>query len=75
MLDADQKNGTDVLPVFFGYLCMNRNTNHTAAFFHMHRNSIVYRINRICEKYNIDLDDDLIRQRIALSFAALELFE
>lgn len=75
MLETDRKNGTDIFSVFFGYLCMNRNTNRTATFFHMHRNSIVYRINRICERYNIDLDNDLTRQRIAMTFAALELFE
>lgn len=74
LMEADRKNGTDVVKVFFGHLCLNRNTNETAARFHMHRNTIVYRLKRICEKYELDLDNEQTRHRIALSFAYLELF-
>ena len=73
-LENDRNTNTDVFKVFYVYMCLNRNTNKTAEVFHMHRNTIVYRINRICEKYNLDLDDELTRQKIALSFAYLELF-
>ena len=73
-LENDRNANTDVFKVFYVYMCLNRSTTKTAEVFHMHRNTIVYRINRNCEKYNFDLDDELTRQKIALSFAYLELF-
>ncbi len=68
---SDQQRGTDDLHLLFVYLCHERKSTETAAILNMHRNSIIYRINRIEESLQIDLNDEHTRLMLLFSFVPL----
>ena len=55
------------------YPIHERNISQTAKLLYMHRNSVIYRISRIRELLNVNLDDPDIRLRLLISFKILEL--
>ena len=57
------------------FLLTERNISLTARLMHMHRNSIIYRLNQIREVLAVDLDDPDIRLRLMLSFKIMELLD
>lgn len=57
------------------FLLTERNISLTARLMHMHRNSIIYRLNQIREILAVDLDDPDIRLRLMLSFKIMELLD
>lgn len=73
LLAYDEKNGTDNYKVLFTYLETSRKTAETANLLHMHRNNVNYRIKRIEELFDINIDDAQLCLKIQLSFRVLEL--
>lgn len=65
--EYDIKNNTDLLKTVATYLICERNAVQTADLLFVHRNTIQYRINRIKELTNIDLEDPDTRLYIMLS--------
>lgn len=57
------------------YLTNERNISQTAKLLYMHRNSVIYRIARIREALDMDLDDPDVRLRLLISFKILELLD
>ena len=57
------------------YLIHERNISQTAKLLYMHRNSVIYRISRIRELLNVDLDNPDIRLLLLISFKVLELLK
>lgn len=68
--EDDKKNHTDLLRTLYYYLCEERSLMKTGKLLGVHRNSVVYRINKISELVDFDLDDYKTRQNI---IAALEM--
>ena len=55
------------------YLINERNISQTAKLLYMHRNSVIYRIARIRDLLDVDLNNPEVRLRLLISFKILEL--
>lgn len=55
LYESDLERGSDLLATVVTYIQCGFNLGHTAAAMHLHRNSVVYRLNRIAERSGIDL--------------------
>lgn len=67
--ENDLQRGSNDLKLLFTYLRHERRITVTAGILNMHRNSLIYRINRIEEFLGVDLNDD--RTRLMLLFASV----
>lgn len=54
---ADEENGTNDFGLLKIYLYFDRSVKKTAELLNMHRNTVVYRLNKIKTDYRIDLDN------------------
>lgn len=64
--DKDYRNNDSNL--LFRYLKNQLRINETARESYMHRNSLVYRLDRIEEKLGVSLEDEKTRERVMLTF-------
>lgn len=64
----DDQHGTNNLELLYVYLNNDRKATDTAAIMHMHRNNVIYRIGRICDLIEMDLDDSRVRFRLLLAY-------
>lgn len=64
----DEKHGTNNFELLYVYLRYDRKATETAKTMHMHRNNVIYRIGRICEQTDLNLDDADIRFRLLLAY-------
>ena len=70
----DDNNGScSNLKLLYYYLCSERNISLTAKYVHMHRNSVIYRIQKIQDLLSLNLDDPDVRLRLLISFKILEM--
>lgn len=53
----DNLNSTEFLPTLHSYVLNLRNTNTTAGDLHIHRNTLLYRLNKIEEVFDLKLKD------------------
>ncbi len=68
----DQKNGTDYYNTLRVYLMCERDQTLAAKVLCIHRNSLVYRVNRLKEMLDVDLDDPDERLYLILSYFVSE---
>ena len=61
------------LLLLYHYLNTERNISITAKRVHMHRNSVIYRLQRIQDVLNLDLDDPDVRLRLMITFKILQM--
>ena len=66
--DYDRRHGTQYNATLFAFLKNERNLIRTAASLFIHRNSLVYRVSRINELIDVNLDDYDERQYLLLSY-------
>ena len=59
--------------LLYVYLSQDRNTTRTAAKLGMHRNNVIYRVNRLEQRLGISLDDPDLRLRLLVSYHILSL--
>lgn len=73
LIQYDAKNGSDNLHLLKLYLENERNITKTAQSMHLHRNSVVYRVNKIKTLMNnCNFNDQGIRMQIYCSLIMLE---
>ena len=72
-LSAEPGGGASNLHLLYHYVNSERNISATAPKVHMHRNSVIYRLQKIHDLLRMDLDDPDVRLRLQLSFKILEL--
>lgn len=70
--DYDKKYSTDFLSTLYTYVKHLRNTGKTAEELHIHRNSLLYRINRIEEITNSSIEDYETFLHLAISFYMMD---
>lgn len=62
LLADDNAAGGNNLPLLYTYLANQCNATTTARLLHMHRNNVIYRINKLQERYQFDLSNNRQRQ-------------
>lgn len=64
----DAEKNSDLYETLFHFLLNERSTQRTAQALHLHKNSLVYRLNQIRELVNLDLDNPELRLYLLLSY-------
>ena len=64
----DERHGTDFYNTLYQYLLSERNVVATAKALFIHRNSMIYRLQRIQQLLDVDLDDPNMRLYLLLSY-------
>lgn len=75
LIRYDSENETDLTETLCTYLEQNRNIKETAEKLFLHRNSLVYRINRIQELCAINLNDVNTCLLLRVSFMILTILK
>lgn len=71
LIEYDNSNNTTFTSTLHEFLIQERNLAHTAKALHIHRNTLIYRINKIQEITNHNLDDSNYRFSLLFSFKIL----
>ena len=71
----DREHHTNNVEILYIYLRNERHSSRVGAQLHMHRNNVAYRIGRIEEMLNLDLEDADVRISLLLAFIACKLNE
>lgn len=71
----DTAQHTDYITTLLAYLKANRSVKSTAAYLHVHRNTVNYRIARIRELFGLDLDSFSTAHQILLSCQMIRLLQ
>lgn len=71
----DVENDTDLRDLLFYYVMNDCNVTATAAFLHMHRNTVLYKLNKIKELVGLNLDTGFEKAGILHSCQMLRYME
>ena len=66
LLDADRKGSGQHLPTLEAFLA-NGSVKDAAEALHLHRHTVIYRLDRLKELLGFDLDDTFVRHRMQLA--------
>ncbi len=64
----DSEKGSDDFDLIWNYLVNERNATKTAQMMYVHRNTVLYRVNKFQEHFDIDLDDPGIREKLCADY-------
>ncbi|MBN1680202.1 MAG: helix-turn-helix domain-containing protein [Anaerolineae bacterium] len=67
LCDYDEQHHTDLLQTLSAYFANNGNMARTAHVLNIHRNTLVYRLSRITEIIELDMDDPNVRLNLHLA--------
>ena len=67
VLRNDAEKGTNDFELLAAYLSKGSKASHIADLFHLHRNGVAYRIDRIQNQFGIDLDNPTIRNYVQMA--------
>ncbi len=67
LIAYDAQHNTDLLPTLSAYFANNGNMARTAHLLNIHRNTLVYRLGRITEILQLDMDDSDVRLNLHLA--------
>ncbi len=73
IIREDKESGTSIAQMVWVYLSHGRNATETAKRMHVHRNTVLYHLSRIEERFDISFDSPLLRSRIVLDYQRLLL--
>ena len=72
LVEYDRKHETQYVKTLYEYLRHERNQTKTAAYRHLHRNSLLKRLSKIDDLTGFNLDDEKVRLQLWVSFMMLE---
>ncbi|NJL95231.1 MAG: hypothetical protein HC915_16695 [Anaerolineae bacterium] len=75
ILDYDEQHKSDLLITLDAYFSSNGNMRLTAKELNIHRNTLVYRLNRIAEITQLDMDDANVHLNLHLALRAYHLLK
>jgi purine catabolism regulator len=75
ILTYDQESRSDLLKTMAAYFENNGNMAATAKQLNVHRNTLVYRLNRIADITQLDMDDADVQLNLHLAIKTYELLE
>lgn len=64
----DRESGTNIVQLLWTYLCLERNATAASKQLHMHRNTVLYHVEKIERRFAIELDDLIIRTNLLDEF-------
>lgn len=64
----DRETGSDLVRLLWTYLCLNCNATAVAKQMHMHRNTVLYHIDKLEKRFDFDLTEAVNRQRLIADF-------
>jgi purine catabolism regulator len=67
LTDYDAQHHTDLVPTLYAYFENNGNMARTAHMLNIHRNTLVYRLGRITDILQLDMDDSNVRLNLHLA--------
>lgn len=67
ILRSDAEKGTNDFELLAAYLSKGDKASRVADLFHLHRNGVAYRIERIQNQFGIDLNDPTIRNYVQMA--------
>ena len=73
--EYDQRMDAHLVDTLHVYLVENGSIKETAERLYLHRNTVIYRLNKIRQITNLDIDQARIRFLLMLSFAAIQVRE
>lgn len=73
LMEYDKRNNTNNTQILYVYLISERRTTITGELLHMHRNTVMYRVSKIEEMLNLDLNDHWVRFKLLVAFRCLEI--
>jgi len=71
----DERHQTDLLPTLSAYFANNGNMARTAHVLNIHRNTLVYRMARITEIIQLDMDDSNVRLNLHLALKVQRMLD
>lgn len=71
----DVEHNTEYFKTAYVYSCNSRSLKETAEALHIHKNTISYRVSRLKELFDIDLNDARVRMNLCLAYEAFLLIE
>lgn len=71
--EQDQQKDTHYAKLLYTYLMNECRPTDTARVLHMHRNNVIYHVERLSEQLGVDLEDPETRLRLLLSFKVMDL--
>lgn len=71
--EQDEQRNTQYGVLLYTYLMNECRPTDTARVLHMHRNNVIYHIERLSEQLGVDLEDPETRLRLLLSFKVMDL--
>ncbi|NLY39330.1 MAG: hypothetical protein GX044_08540 [Firmicutes bacterium] len=72
LLNYDQENGSNYYQTLRVYMNNDKNLVESAKALFIHRNTLVYRINKIMEIINLDLNNENIKSHLLISFVMID---
>lgn len=73
LYESDENSGTDYIRTLHAYLVCSGNSREAAAMIYVHRNTLLYRMDKIKEMISVDLSDNLSKNILLISLSLLNV--